>query len=128
MAESSCRAKSRKPLAFKSASRLVVPLPASGSAERSNTSTSPPVWLHQLSANRPASGVHPLPKARLQVPEPGTSAPVGPVKNRAIRSLQQISPHGLSRMVTRASVMRSEEHTSELQSLAYLVCRLLLEK
>src|SRR2546425_12384643 len=27
-----------------------------------------------------------------------------------------------------ASVERSEEHTSELQSLAYLVCRLLLEK
>src|SRR5687767_15422319 len=26
------------------------------------------------------------------------------------------------------SVRRSEEHTSELQSLAYLVCRLLLEK
>src|SRR2546425_10572304 len=32
--------------------------------------------------------------------------------------------------VTRArlDVLRSEEHTSELQSLAYLVCRLLLEK
>src|SRR3989441_2991366 len=28
----------------------------------------------------------------------------------------------------RVSPMRSEEHTSELQSLAYLVCRLLLEK
>src|SRR2546423_371331 len=27
-----------------------------------------------------------------------------------------------------ADLMRSEEHTSELQSLAYLVCRLLLEK
>src|SRR5687767_15510800 len=27
-----------------------------------------------------------------------------------------------------ASLARSEEHTSELQSLAYLVCRLLLEK
>src|SRR2546425_5802061 len=27
-----------------------------------------------------------------------------------------------------ASAKRSEEHTSELQSLAYLVCRLLLEK
>src|SRR5687767_15659984 len=27
-----------------------------------------------------------------------------------------------------AEVRRSEEHTSELQSLAYLVCRLLLEK
>src|SRR2546425_7741735 len=29
---------------------------------------------------------------------------------------------------SRAVVERSEEHTSELQSLAYLVCRLLLEK
>src|SRR5687767_15566683 len=29
---------------------------------------------------------------------------------------------------TRAAASRSEEHTSELQSLAYLVCRLLLEK
>src|SRR2546423_11280877 len=28
----------------------------------------------------------------------------------------------------RFGVLRSEEHTSELQSLAYLVCRLLLEK
>src|SRR2546425_4310091 len=28
----------------------------------------------------------------------------------------------------RSSKARSEEHTSELQSLAYLVCRLLLEK
>src|SRR5205823_9137991 len=27
-----------------------------------------------------------------------------------------------------ADIVRSEEHTSELQSLAYLVCRLLLEK
>src|SRR5205823_9981788 len=30
--------------------------------------------------------------------------------------------------VRRARLYRSEEHTSELQSLAYLVCRLLLEK
>src|SRR2546425_6646221 len=29
---------------------------------------------------------------------------------------------------TRLAGVRSEEHTSELQSLAYLVCRLLLEK
>src|SRR2546425_3823650 len=29
---------------------------------------------------------------------------------------------------TRGVLTRSEEHTSELQSLAYLVCRLLLEK
>src|SRR5687767_15488600 len=33
-----------------------------------------------------------------------------------------------SRQAGHASIRRSEEHTSELQSLAYLVCRLLLEK
>src|SRR2546423_11903962 len=38
-------------------------------------------------------------------------------------------PVGLASAVLRAGeVRRSEEHTSELQSLAYLVCRLLLEK
>src|SRR5687767_15270406 len=30
--------------------------------------------------------------------------------------------------LAREATVRSEEHTSELQSLAYLVCRLLLEK
>src|SRR2546425_8223237 len=33
-----------------------------------------------------------------------------------------------TRLATSPVSMRSEEHTSELQSLAYLVCRLLLEK
>src|SRR2546425_4745239 len=33
-----------------------------------------------------------------------------------------------SRRDARGFLLRSEEHTSELQSLAYLVCRLLLEK
>src|SRR2546425_10691164 len=33
-----------------------------------------------------------------------------------------------SRAPSRCACARSEEHTSELQSLAYLVCRLLLEK
>src|SRR2546425_11714969 len=38
--------------------------------------------------------------------------------------------HGISILCggDRHAVPRSEEHTSELQSLAYLVCRLLLEK
>src|SRR5205823_10016718 len=31
-------------------------------------------------------------------------------------------------LVNNPELLRSEEHTSELQSLAYLVCRLLLEK
>src|SRR3989441_1840824 len=33
-----------------------------------------------------------------------------------------------SRAIESPTGLRSEEHTSELQSLAYLVCRLLLEK
>src|SRR2546425_5082205 len=33
-----------------------------------------------------------------------------------------------ARRTVSSSLRRSEEHTSELQSLAYLVCRLLLEK
>src|SRR5205823_12337556 len=33
-----------------------------------------------------------------------------------------------SKNITYSPAQRSEEHTSELQSLAYLVCRLLLEK
>src|SRR2546425_5798590 len=38
-----------------------------------------------------------------------------------------VPPHHL-RPAVRGGDRRSEEHTSELQSLAYLVCRLLLEK
>src|SRR3712207_8642731 len=34
----------------------------------------------------------------------------------------------LDRLLHHATVVRSEEHTSELQSRQYLVCRLLLEK
>src|SRR2546425_4557863 len=39
-----------------------------------------------------------------------------------------IKATALIETVVAAFEMRSEEHTSELQSLAYLVCRLLLEK
>src|SRR2546425_3738758 len=37
-------------------------------------------------------------------------------------------PRGPRKIDSDQSFLRSEEHTSELQSLAYLVCRLLLEK
>src|SRR3989441_2183672 len=64
--------------------------------------------------NRPI-GVHPLScQARLR-----SWTSFGNVFN----TLSSVRP-GLSAL----TVMRSEEHTSELQSLAYLVCRLLLEK
>src|SRR3712207_8032831 len=36
--------------------------------------------------------------------------------------------HGLGDLRRRGGMQRSEEHTSELQSRQYLVCRLLLEK
>src|SRR2546425_5709922 len=44
--------------------------------------------------------------------------------DRALERLEAADPR-LGRIV---ELRRSEEHTSELQSLAYLVCRLLLEK
>src|ERR1035437_10637483 len=41
------------------------------------------------------------------------------------RSISTCKPHNLNEL---AALARSEEHTSELQSRQYLVCRLLLEK
>src|SRR5229473_5415307 len=46
---------------------------------------------------------------------------LAPAVNRSKRAVA-------SRSTTARPFPRSEEHTSELQSLAYLVCRLLLEK
>src|SRR3989441_6937429 len=74
------------------------------------------------------------------------AAGLSPSQYNVLRILRAAGREGLScteigtRMVTRDSDLtrlmsglaraglRSEEHTSELQSLAYLVCRLLLEK
>src|SRR2546425_2236050 len=44
------------------------------------------------------------------------------------RERARLSPTGSSAWKKPRRPARSEEHTSELQSLAYLVCRLLLEK
>src|SRR5256884_4326101 len=54
-------------------------------------------------------------------------------RQRAIRfKFRRILPTSTSsralRLATSRSIMRSEEHTSELQSRLHLVCRLLLEK
>src|SRR2546425_1383382 len=51
-----------------------------------------------------------------------SSSPSAGSQRRSTSSLRRAS-QGSNRFST-----RSEEHTSELQSLAYLVCRLLLEK
>src|SRR5207302_7662204 len=48
-------------------------------------------------------------------------------RSRAFRSLHAWSPRRISK-VEQARLLRSEEHTSELQSRENIVCRLLLEK
>src|SRR2546425_5619189 len=83
------------------------PVPACGRPEASrggpSESTAPP----------PAS-----PRARAPAAPPG---PAGRAGRAARRRRRRRGSSGGGRP-------RSEEHTSELQSLAYLVCRLLLEK
>src|SRR3712207_7729166 len=52
-----------------------------------------------------------------------------PLKTYSPEGLELSAPGAMSRTKTvPAAVPRSEEHTSELQSRQYLVCRLLLEK
>src|SRR5205823_13056031 len=79
-------------------------------------------------------------RARSRVPEAACTLGTRPecVKpSQALRCstlLGDTLPRGGKRMMEKAArrwysdSRRSEEHTSELQSLAYLVCRLLLEK
>src|SRR5205823_14498104 len=54
--------------------------------------------------------------------------PVHGNSDPALERLDGINIVQDDRVVIRRLTARSEEHTSELQSLAYLVCRLLLEK
>src|SRR2546425_8373105 len=58
-------------------------------------------------------------------PQAGTRRAADPPSMRAPAVVAGPPPAGPARPGVRR---RSEEHTSELQSLAYLVCRLLLEK
>src|SRR5205823_12785935 len=55
------------------------------------------------------------------------SHPRHPYTQGLIRSIPRIDTAAV-RKTRLEAIGRSEEHTSELQSLAYLVCRLLLEK
>src|SRR3712207_7647044 len=50
----------------------------------------------------------------------------GEVELRRIDGMPSVQEHALFHCASRT--LRSEEHTSELQSRQYLVCRLLLEK
>src|SRR3712207_8834962 len=70
-----------------------------------------------------------------------TATPVGPCKRASVAALPSPRPSegapppatvlivpSATRRILLPLVSRSEEHTSELQSRQYLVCRLLLEK
>src|SRR5258707_5614026 len=46
----------------------------------------------------------------------------------SIQQINQLQAAELTRLLSGVLQLRSEEHTSELQSRQYLVCRLLLEK
>src|SRR5437870_8438380 len=56
--------------------------------------------------------------------------PISGVRSRPSAARHATTSHGLTPTAhwTPASILRSEEHTSELQSRGHLVCRLLLEK
>src|SRR2546425_9185854 len=57
---------------------------------------------------------------------PSSVSSMAPPNSRSLPSPPWISSAPISARCSKSP--RSEEHTSELQSLAYLVCRLLLEK
>src|SRR2546425_8007377 len=70
-----------------------------------------PIYAHAMDANRLQEG----------------AAQLVALATAANRYVEETAPYKLAKQPVRAR-FRSEEHTSELQSLAYLVCRLLLEK
>src|SRR3712207_8890918 len=70
-------------------------------------------------AQRPETGARRLRRQR---------ARGGAVSQVRLRDRGDASPGGVPRGALRRHLLRSEEHTSELQSRQYLVCRLLLEK
>src|SRR3712207_8283774 len=75
--------------------------------------------FRSLEGERPLLVLRPLP-VRLR-PELGDEE-----RHPRIDGVQPVQPRSEVRL--RRSRVRSEEHTSELQSRQYLVCRLLLEK
>src|SRR5437879_8584374 len=83
-----------------------------------NSTATPQIYTLSLHDALPISSA--APPAR-------TPAVVGPTSMvRSVFKLKDARTHG--RPDRSASLERSEEHTSELQSPMYLVCRLLLEK
>src|SRR2546425_6721282 len=89
---------------------------------------------HDDEASSEIRGDHPVEGLKTALPDRPHGHDAGAVHHDvdpaegAERLLEQALHGRIDVVVNSAGIMRSEEHTSELQSLAYLVCRLLLEK
>src|SRR5262249_57424198 len=82
-----------------------------------------PIWIGLPSA--PMRGCEScLAFCSVTTTSPGTTVSSGPM---ALSACAQLSPGRRQQTIRSCLAMRSEEHTSELQSLTNLVCRLLLE-
>src|SRR3989441_6694512 len=66
--------------------------------------------------------------AGLLVPNAGAKTAIATMTRSTAAPIQTLRLRGRRHARAAGCSARSEEHTSELQSLAYLVCRLLLEK
>src|SRR2546425_8397821 len=84
-----------------------------------------------------ACGRHPASTTARDAPTAARPANAAASASRTLKLADSLSPRPPETMIgasatssvpAGAGLIRSEEHTSELQSLAYLVCRLLLEK
>src|SRR2546425_837467 len=90
------------------------------------TATSGPTWMRATSAPCRRSPVREVgPSRRFSRPRAKSSSAARTSRRRTITTAGRASSRSSGRKYVPP---RSEEHTSELQSLAYLVCRLLLEK
>src|SRR2546423_2649914 len=75
----------------------------------------------------------PLSRSDLVAPEIPGEPPLLPERPLIVKTVDRVLPDRQAQRLRLLQELphspeRSEEHTSELQSLAYLVCRLLLEK
>src|SRR5437899_3597264 len=86
-----------------------------------------PVAPHPYRTSTPASSVSSNSRSDSPAPPP-TASMTSPPQNRRLPSTSNACRPYKSTQRTPCSRIRSEEHTSELQSLRHLVCRLLLEK
>src|SRR5258705_9208872 len=77
--------------------------------------------FRSASASGAAASIRGFREVRLGTADSGRSSPLTVAVDKTGRTASRPRP-------TRTLQTRSEEHTSELQSLRHLVCRLLLEK